>query len=85
MQNNSIDRLHNERMNLSGQISSKERKIQQLESIDIEKESQINQLKTLLIGMEKQQTELIHKIEQSKKTFDKKQDETDDKDNKIIN
>jgi len=59
-------------MNLSEQISTRERKILQLESNINDKESQINQLKSLLIGMEKQQTELIGKIENSKNKFDVK-------------
>lgn len=59
-------------MDLSEQISTRERKILQLESNINDKESQINQLKSLLIGMEKQQTELIGKIENSKNKFDVK-------------
>jgi len=59
-------------MNLSEQISTKDRKIIQLESTISEKESQINQLKSLLIGMEKQQSELIIKIENSKNMINDK-------------
>lgn len=72
-------------MDLSEQISIKVRKIQELESNFSEQQSQIIQLKTLLTGMEKQQTELINKIENSKNMFGKKQNEVDDKDSDIIN